>query len=288
MTNIDQFESVFKSAEKTLFEFEPVTIRSALLITDQDADAAQEYLERVQSFLAVLHQHQEQEVDWTLVDGSGFGSVGSVLQRVGEHEPDLICTHRNLRIPATEYPYSLGVYLDVLTQATTIPVLVMPHPVLLQKRQVSLDAPSTVMAITDHLSGDHHLVSFALYMTIEGGKLWLTHVEDAATFQRYTDAIARIPAIDTDSAHDHILKQLLKEPKEYIASCRDGLEQTGCHAEILEEVALGRLLTDYRRLIDEHQVSLLVMNTKDSDQLAMHGMAYPLTVELRETPLLLL
>ena len=45
---------------------------------------------------------------------------------------------------------------------------------------------------------------------------------------------------------------------------------------------------DYKRLIDEHRVDLLVMNTKDEDQLAMHGLSYPLTVELRDTPLLLI
>jgi hypothetical protein len=30
------------------------------------------------------------------------------------------------------------------------------------------------------------------------------------------------------------------------------------------------------------------MNTKDEDQLAMHGLAYPLAVELRDIPLLML
>jgi len=30
------------------------------------------------------------------------------------------------------------------------------------------------------------------------------------------------------------------------------------------------------------------MNTKDEDQLAMHGLAYPLAIEVRSIPLLLL
>ncbi len=30
------------------------------------------------------------------------------------------------------------------------------------------------------------------------------------------------------------------------------------------------------------------MHTKDEDQMAMHGMAYPLAIELRQIPLLLL
>jgi len=51
---------------------------------------------------------------------------------------------------------------------------------------------------------------------------------------------------------------------------------------------MGHRLQDYKRLVTEHDVDLLVMNTKDHEQLAMHGVAYPLTVELRDTPLLLL
>ena len=43
-----------------------------------------------------------------------------------------------------------------------------------------------------------------------------------------------------------------------------------------------------RRLIDEHKVDLLVMNSRDEDQLAMHGLAYPLAVELNHVPMLLL
>jgi hypothetical protein len=41
-------------------------------------------------------------------------------------------------------------------------------------------------------------------------------------------------------------------------------------------------------LIKEQSTDLLVLNTKDENQLAMHGQAYPLTVELRETAMLLL
>ena len=58
--------------------------------------------------------------------------------------------------------------------------------------------------------------------------------------------------------------------------------------DIEEIVTVGHRLADYKRLIDEHDVDLLVLNTKDEDQLAMHGLAYPLAVELRRLPLLLL
>jgi len=53
-------------------------------------------------------------------------------------------------------------------------------------------------------------------------------------------------------------------------------------------VRFGRRLDDVRRLIEERSVDLVVLNTKDADQSAMHGLAYPLAVELRTVPLLLL
>jgi hypothetical protein len=53
-------------------------------------------------------------------------------------------------------------------------------------------------------------------------------------------------------------------------------------------VTVGRSLSEYSRLVEEHEVDLLVLNTKDADQLAMHGVAYPVVVQLRQIPLLLL
>ena len=51
---------------------------------------------------------------------------------------------------------------------------------------------------------------------------------------------------------------------------------------------VGRRLEDYRRQIEEDHVDLLVMHAKEDDQMAMHGMAHPLAVELRSVPILLL
>ena len=53
-------------------------------------------------------------------------------------------------------------------------------------------------------------------------------------------------------------------------------------------VAHGHHLTEYSRLVEQHEADLLVMHTKDDDQLAMHGLAYPLAIEVRSVPLLLL
>jgi hypothetical protein len=51
---------------------------------------------------------------------------------------------------------------------------------------------------------------------------------------------------------------------------------------------MGHHVSDCREIIDQHAIDLVVMNTKDEDQLAMHGLAYPLAIELRDLPLLLL
>ena len=42
------------------------------------------------------------------------------------------------------------------------------------------------------------------------------------------------------------------------------------------------------RALKAHAIDLLVLNTKDEDHSAMHGLAYPLAVELRNIPLLML
>jgi len=200
----------------------------------------------------------------------------------------LICTYRNLHLAIPDFPHSLGVFVDVLTQVVAMPVLLLPSPRMLRDGRAKLNSPDVVMAVTDHLTGDDHLVSQAAFFANPAGRLFLTHVEDEATFKRYIETIGKIPEIDTDHAREAILEQLLKEPHDYIRSCREVLKEADPDLDIQELITAGHRLSDYKRLIDEHDVSLLVMNTKDDEQLAMHGVAYPLAVELREIPLLLL
>jgi hypothetical protein len=188
---------------------------------------------------------------------------------------------------AREYPYSLGTYLDVLTQVSAAPVVVMPHPGSISDANPHEDT-DRVMAITDHFTGDNHLASWAAHITQPGGRLWLTHVEDQATLELYLAAISKIPEIDTDTARETLQHQLLKEPHDYIESCRVGLREAGVDVRVENVVVLGHHLTDYKKLIEAHEIKLLVLNTKDEDQLAMHGVAYSLTVELRDIPMLLL
>ena len=144
------------------------------------------------------------------------------------------------------------------------------------------------MAVTGHMTGDNRLVSYAARFTEQGGSLLLAHVEDDQVFERYMEAISKIASIDTAPAREDIQARLLKDPTDFIESCREGLAASAPSLEVGSIVTRGHRIREYRGLIEEHEVDLLVMNTKDDDQLAMHGLAYPLAVELRSIPLLML
>ena len=286
MTIVDQFESVFRSAARTVFQAEPVEIESVLVISDGDGSAAEEFAARSRSFLEILDQREN--LRWTTVSGSEYGTVPDLLDRVETERPGLICTHRHLHSESWRWPYTLGEYLDVLTQATTTPVLVIPHPERPEFQQLAGRRPRSVMAMTDHLTGDHRLVNYAAHVTHPGGRLLLGHVEDDVIFERYMEAISKISTINTDVARKEIKARLLKDPEDYVDSCREGLARVWPELTVEAMVTSGHHIRAYRHLVEEHKVDLLVMNTKDEDQLAMHGLAYSLAIELRAIPLLLL
>ena len=286
MTKVDQFESVFRSAARTVFEPKPVEIDSVLVVCDGDGSAAEEFTARSRSFLGVLDESEN--LRWVTVPGSEFRTVPELLERVEAERPGLICTHRHLHSESWKWPYTLGEYVDVLTQATTTPVLVMPHPQRPEFQELAGRRPRSVMAMTDHLTGDNRLVNYAAHVTQRGGRLLLSHVEDDAIFERYMEAIAKISTINTDVAREEIQARLLRDPEDYIDSCRKGLARIAPELTVEAMVTSGHHLRAYQRLIEEHEVDLLVMNTKDEDQLAMHGLAYSLAIELRSIPLLML
>ncbi len=282
MTDIDQFESVFRSADKAVFVYQPFEVGSMLVVTDLPDDDAARFADTVRGFLGVLTGTAV-----TVTAGGEFETIRDLLRVVEAAQPDLVCTYRHLHTTQWQDPFTMGEYVEVLTQATTHPILVLPHPRAEQAAH-ALQNTDMVMAITDHLTGDHALVNRAARFTAPGGRLILAHIEDESTFERYLGVISRIPELDTRIARETIRQQLLKEPADYIESCRRGLAEAGVNLEVEPVVEIGRRLLEYRRLVEQREVDLLILHTKDDDQLAMHGLAYPLCVELREIPLLLL
>jgi hypothetical protein len=286
MTKVDQFESMFRSASREAFRLDRINIDSVLVVTDRDEEGARCFGDQLRQFLKVLSA--DEKVQWRDVNGSEFQTAGELLALVESAAPDIICTYRNLHSGAWRWPYSLGTHVDLLTQHTDVPIMLLPHPEAERSAEHAIENTDTVMAIADHLTGDHRLVNYALGFTENGGTVWLTHVEDEATFERYMEVISKIPTIDTDEAREAVREQLLKEPQDYIDNCAEVLRAAGTHVKVEHLVVFGHHLLDYRRLIEQHEVDLLVLNTKDEDQLAMHGIAYALAVELRQIPLLML
>ncbi len=284
MTKIDTFESVFKSADKPVYAHRRVEIARVLVVTDLTDAEANPLVSQVRTFLSVLGENP----DWRHLGGGDFATVGRLLEQVESAAPDLIVTYRHLHSNAWQWPHSLGAYLDVLTQATAIPVLVLPHPDADRALPHAIANTDCVMAITDHLTADARLVDYALRLTASSGACWLTHIESQRQFDHFLGAVEKVPEIETDDVRELVEAQLLKEPRDYIESCRRVIEAAGVHARIEAIVAMGDRIETYRTLAEDHRVDLLVLNTMDGDQLAMHGQAYPLAVELRGIPLLML
>ncbi len=292
---VDQFESIFKRADKARFEYRRPEIRRITLVTDLNATDTAALLQRVQQFLAVLKPDRP---EWHTLGEGDYDRKSDLLDKLVQQQTDLIVTSRNLRQSDKNTPHSLGVYLDTLTQATSTPVLVLPderHRGEDTLRGTASDTASgtasgtaSVMVATDHLAGDARLISHAVRFTQAAGHVHLCHVEDDAAFAYYLDAISKIPAIDTALAEQTLREQLLKQPADYIAHCIEVLRSHGQTATLHAHVLMGHRLRDFRRLIDEHRTDLLVLNTKDEDQQAMHGLAYPIAVEFRDIPLLML
>lgn len=283
MTQIDQFESVFRAAAHDAFEYDVVAFPRVLFVTDGNAEQSKAFIQQTLDYATNLKQSEIE-----LVHGEEFRTTDELLKKVTAHHPDLICTYRNLHSKAWKFQHSLGEHLDVLLQRTDAPVLVMPHPEAGFANLDALRETKTVMVMTGQLVNNHALVNHAISFVAPEGALYLTHIENKAVFERYIDAISKIPSIDTDDARKHISHQLLQDPIHYITSCQEILEEKGLSLKVHSLVSFGHHLTEYRQAVESQAVNLLVMNTKDDEQLAMHGLAYPLAVELRQIPLLML
>ena len=284
MTLVDQFESVFRSADRRRYRYTRIDVQTVLVVTDLESEEAESFTARLRRFLVEL-----EGADFVTLKNDDYPDVEALVARVDEVKPDLIVTYRNVRYTTWKYPYSLGVYLNVLTRETEYPVLVMPNPHERPELGWAEGTTNTVLVLADHLTGDDRLVDWGARFTRPAGKLFLAHVEDDAVFERYMDVIGKLPSIDTRVAREDIEERLLKEPKDYVDSCREVLREQGhLTHDVIPVVTLGHMLADYRKLIDEHGVDLLVFHTKDEDDLALHGKAYSLAVTLRDVPILML
>ena len=94
-------------------------------------------------------------VEWLDIPGNAFSDVGAMLEMIKKQAPSLVVSYRNLHTASWRWPFTLGSHLTALTQAIKAPVMVMPHPEGEQAAVHALKNTDSVMAITDHLTGDN-------------------------------------------------------------------------------------------------------------------------------------
>ena len=287
MLTVDEFESVFRSADKRPFTLAKPTVSRILVVTDLEEEPLARYDAAARKLLEPLLTEAAEDRTWMARGAGSFTGVEGVLRLVEETQPDLVVTYRNLNSDAWRWSYSLGVYLNALTRGTTLPVLVTPSPHASPDLRWQDNRTDSVMVVTDHLTGDDPLVNWGVVLARSGGKLWLTHVEHDESFARFVDAISKVPEVDTETARKEIWEQLLKEPRDYIASAVKVLQEAGEAVDVHPVVTTGHRVADYRRLVADHEVDVLVFPTLEEDRIALGGVAYSLAVELVDTPLLM-
>lgn len=283
MDHIDEFESIFKRADKTSFEYQQPSWNRISLITDTESSQSEAVQKELLSYLPGLNETAQIQT----FGKENYSNVVELLDQLRKKPSELIVTYRHLFEEQHIPQHSLGVYVDVLTQTLQTPVLLLPgtakNPESLAERSCE-----DVLVITDHISGEDRLVNFGISCTPEGGQLFLVHIEDDVVFEQYMHVIEQIPELDSSIAREQISQQLLKNAVDYQTSCEEIISNIRSNIQVHSVARRGHRLRDFQSLIDEHDIDLLVMNTKDDDQLAMHGMAYSLSVELTHLPLLLL
>jgi hypothetical protein len=284
---LDEFETPARAAEQKPFAYIDVPIKKATLVTDGSPQEAFALKQSITAFIPRLQSVNQ----WCYLTGEDYHNVGELLDALIEQPTDLIVTYRHLQEKSFIPQHSLGVYLDVLTQATSTPVLVLPgtaaEPISLKGKVCD-----RVMVVTDHILGQHALVNHGVRFCGKQpqgqGELWLCHVEDDLVFARYMRTISHIPEIDAKVTETQLDRRLLKEASDFIDASIAELKRHKLPLVFHSYVERGHRLRQYRELVNENQIELLVANTKDEDQLAMHGMAYSLSVELTHVAMLLL
>jgi len=280
MENLDVFESVFKRAVREPFHYSLPTLKNVLIVTDTKnaelCDSVQTWLKDHPLF---------KDATWACVDGSTYDNWADLSNIIESAPASLVVTHRLLKETHETKRYSLGSYLDMMTQASSCPVLLLPTDDAKALPSTPLDS---VLAVADHLSGHDALVNHAAAFTRPKGKLTLCHLEDEDVFNYYIETIERVPEINSTVAREKIKKQLLAAPAHYIESVSKSLKDERPDLGVEAVVEIGHIIDRYRDLIGKHSAGLLVLESKDDTQLAMHGLGYSLAVEFQKTPILLL
>ena len=284
--HLDEFESQFKSAIKTPYAYEEISLRTIALVRDGEEDTSTKLLRSVQRLTPPLAGHPDPR--WKVFGRDSFTTVSDLLSKLEDFGADLVVVERNLKLDHTDnLVYGLTNYIDALTQVMEVPVLLLPARAQTGEQR-EYDAPKAIMVETNHLTGDSRLINWGVRFAEPDQALYLTHIEDGTAFANYIGAISKIPEIDTALAERTIHDTLLKLPHDFVTSARACLQPKFPGLKIEAIIHFGTALSDYQSIIDAKSIDLLILNTKEKGQLAMNGITYAMAVEFKDRPLLLL
>ena len=277
MLKIDHFASLFRAADKEQVDIPMVRISKVALVTDVSIDESHQLWERWKGILP-------NPVEMVLLDGSMTQSLPKLVDSLKEIEVDLVMTYRCLHSDAWQYPYAVGSYIEVLTQIVPFPVLLMPH---IHEESKTYANAKSILLLSAELTKEAALVGFAGAFSTKETQLLLAQIDDKSTFLRIIDIISKIPQIDTDDAKQYITERREQEMNDWVFRCTQNLSQQP-NAPVVSQIdMLDPSMKECAAVIGQHNAELVVINTKDDEQLAIHGLAYPIMVQFRQLPLLL-
>ena len=278
MLKLDHFASLFRAADKEQIVIPDISIRQILLVTDMNQEDSLQIWEKWKGLF-------DPSVDIRIFDAEISLHLPSLIEAMKHVECDLVVTYRCLHSDAWQYPYAIGSYVEVLTQIIPFPVLLMPHP---HQNTDTYTKPKNLLLFSSELTQESELVGFAnAFVASKDESLIMIQMDDKATYDRIFDIISKIPQIDTDDAQYYIQERRSLEMKDWVTRCIDFLEQKGNAPHMSYMDIYDPSMKKCASLIEEHQADLLIINTKDDEQLAIHGLAYPIMVQFRNIPLLL-
>ena len=277
MLKIDHFASVFRAADKEIISIREREISKVLIVTDVNHEKSLEIWERWRS----LFVHS---VDVVILHGETSRDISTITQKVEEAECDLIISYRCLHSDNWKYPHAVGSYIEVMTQLTSKPVLLMPH-VLEDTREYA--PPESIVLISDDLTKEADLLGWACSFRGSQARCTLVELHNEAHFHRMMDVIAKIPQIDTEVAKDKIYLQLQKDSLDWVSRSQEIVGRWERPLSLQRTEMAQSCMTSCTELVQKEASELIVLNTKDEDQLAIHGLVYPFMVQFRHVPLLL-
>ena len=281
MSTIDQFESVFRSAVKPTYEPSSLHFEKVLVVTDLAQSEHKRYREELEPIL----KHLCPEAELSMTSPEVSSDVSGLIQEIEKCCPHLVITHRHLH-SSQQHSYTLGDHIEVLTQLTEVPILLFPHHS--EWRGDQFRVPDRVMVLTDQLEDHPQLIDAALSIVQPQGLISLAHIEDEAQFNRYMGFISKIPEIDTETARSSLKKQIVKEAEDFVKVIAQTLEDQELGVSIHSDIRMGHQLKTYVSMVELNRIDMVVMQSKDDDQIAIHGLSYPLAVEVSSLPLLIL